>query len=217
MKDNHRTILREFTFTCERPVSKNEKAFEERSRSVLSGVSAFLKRDIRTKGIWKISINVNSTNALQHMKVVGGVLKYNIEFDVDSFLELGVEQQKKQMLTLVIETLLDVFTEAGLDADRLNGLPDFIKEREFKSTFTGPASARNGIDACVVCEQEFERTNVFIVLKKDSHEIERIFVLETSSEEFIFNVYLKAPEWVSDVELSIEASNGETHTVRRPN
>ena len=217
MKENHRTILREFTFTCERPISENEKAFEERSRSILSGASAFLKRDIRTDGIWKISINVNSSNALQHMKTVGGVLKFNIEFDVDSFLELGVEEQKNRMLTLVTETLSDAFTKANLEADRLNGLRDFIEQREFKTTFTGPSNARNGIDACVVCVQEFERTNVFIALKKGSHEIERIFVLETSSEEFIFNVYLKAPEWVSDVELRLEASNGETYTVRRPN
>ncbi len=216
MKDSQRTILREFTFTCERPVSKNEKSFEERSRSILSGVSAFLKRDIRTDGIWKISINVNSTNARQHMKTVGGVLKYNIEFDVDSFLELGVVEQKNRMLTLVTETLLHVFTEAGLDANRLHGLRNFIVQREFKNTFTGPSNTRNGIDAYVVCEQEFERTNVFVVLRNSSHEIERIFVLETSPEEFIFNVYLKAPQWVSDVELSLEASNGETYTVRRP-
>ncbi len=217
MIKKQRTILREFTFTCQRPISENEKAFEERSRSILSGVSAFLKRDIRTDGIWKISIDVNSSNPLQHMKVVGGVLGYNIEFDVDSFLELGVEVQKTRMLTLVTETLVDVFTDAGLDADRLNGLRDFIEEREFKTTFTGPSRARNGIGAYVVCEQEFERTNVFIALKKGSHEIERMFVLETSSEEFIFNVYLNAPEWISDIELRLEASNGETYTVRRPN
>lgn len=70
-----RTILREFSFTFERPLSETKREFEERSRSILSNVSAYLKRSVQTDGVWKISFNVNSSNALQHMKVVGGVLR----------------------------------------------------------------------------------------------------------------------------------------------
>ncbi|MCP4406419.1 MAG: hypothetical protein GY807_01375 [Gammaproteobacteria bacterium] len=208
-----RRVLSEFAFTCDRPIDPKEKEFETRSRSIFSGVSAFLKRDVRTNGIWKIGINVNSKNDAHHMKVVGGVLRYNIRVDIDSFFELGIEDQKNWMLTLIEKTLLVVFNDAGFDVERLNGLRDFIIKRGYKSTFTGPTCSRNGVAACVVCEQGFERTVVFIVFKKADQEFERAFVLETSPEEFIFNVYLKAPEWISDTDLKLDASNGETYIV----
>ncbi len=215
MNREHRTILREFAFTCPRPIREDEKIFEDRSRSILSSVSAFLKRDVRTAGIWKVSINVNSKNALQHMKVVGGVLRYNIEFDIQKFLELDIDQQKTRMLALVIETLSEVFRQAGWDVQRLIGLENFIIDRDLQSFYYGPSSIRNGVEAKVVCQQKFDYTSVFIILKECGHEIERFLVLQTSSEEFIFNIYLTAPRWVSDVQINLETSNGETYTVRR--
>lgn len=207
-------ILSEFCFNFDRPASEREIRFEDISRSTCTCASAFLKRDIRTDSVRRVVMNVNSSNPLQHMKEGIGTLYYNIEFDLDSFYAGSVDEQKQQMLSLVTEALPVIFRDVGWNANRLNGLREFIEQREFKTIFKGPSSIQDGISARVVCEQEFERTNVFIVVKKGRRELDRTFLRETTPCEFAFDVYRKPPDWISDSELKLTAANGETFIVQ---
>lgn len=201
--------LTEVAFTCQRPISSEEKTFEERSRSIMSGISAYLGKSVKTDGFWKISINVNSENQIQHLKTVGGVLRYNINFNILEFLSLGIDAQKTQMLTLVDKTLNKIFSECSLDSEKLNGLVSFIEQRKFESRFSGPVSKRKEIAAFALCEQRFDQAELFIVLKKRNKEIKRFLLLSTSPEEFIFNIYLNKIRWLSDNKIELIASNGE--------
>lgn len=135
--------------------------------------------------------------------------RYNVNFDIDAFFQINVEDQKLRMLDFVEDSLSKAFSEMGIGTDLLGNFREFVIQRKFKSTFSGPSSSRGDIDACVVCEQGFESADIFIALKKAGYEIERIFLLNTSPEEFIFNVYLCAPKWLSDDKLKLVASNGE--------
>lgn len=209
----NKTILNEVSFTCQRPIDSDEKSFEERSRSIMSSVSVFLDNKIRTEGFWKISINVNSENKLQHNRVIGGVLRHNIEFSISDFLNLEIGAQKNQMLDLIERTLNEVFSSFNLDVRQLNGIKEFIRARGFKSVFSGPSSRFKETEAYVLCEQKFTKAEIFIVLKKENQEIRRILLLTTSPEEFIFNVYLNEPEWLSENEIRLKASNGEIYSI----
>ena len=210
---NKKTTLKEVAFTCQRPVSSVERVFEERSRSTMSGTSAFLKKSIKTEGFWKISINVNSKNEVQHLKVAGGVLRYNIEFNIPKFLSLSMDNQKIKMLNLVDQTLNKIFSDLYLDTEKLNGLKYFIRERQFESRFSGPISKHAGISAFVLCEQRFDQAEIFIIFKNGTKEIKRSSLLITSPEEFIFNVYLNKIQWISDKKLELLASNGEFFSI----
>lgn len=213
MEKDKYTFLSEIAFTCQRPVSSSDKLFETRSRVILSNVSSFFGRKVKTKDFWKISINVNSSNEQQHLKVVAGVLRFNISYNISSFLTLSIDDQKTEMLELVVNTLHEVFSAIGLDKRKLQGLNDFVIERQFENNFSGLASNRKNISAHVLCQQKFEKTLVYLIMTKENLEVQRTLVLTTSPEEFIFNVYLKKPKWISDNKLSILASNGEEYIV----
>ncbi|MEO1323888.1 MAG: hypothetical protein AAFV59_12875 [Pseudomonadota bacterium] len=207
------SILSDIAFICQRPIGDQEKLFEERSRSILSSVSAFLNSEVRTEGIWKISLCVNSQNPRQHMKIVEGVFRYNTEVDIGEFLSLPISEQRIEMLGIVDRNLREVFEALHLDSSRLDGLSQFVADRDFTSTFSGPVSKKFGMSAKVLSEQRFEQANIYVSIVKNGAEVKRVFVMETSPEEFQFNMYLKAPKWVSENEILLTASNGETHSV----
>ena len=211
-------MLKEFALYCPRPLSESraEMELEARSRSIMSSVSEYLKPRIRTKDFWKVAINLNGKNQLQHMNVSGGgVLYYNAPFDIKNFLSKSITDQKSMLMLFIENTLHEIFKNANLDVKRLDGLREFIIERNYKSVFLGPRSRYNGLDAYVLCEQKFEEAEIFIVLKKGKKEIERYSLLVSSPEEFVFDVFLNKLEWLSENEVKLEASNGENYVINR--
>lgn len=211
-------MLKEFALYCPRPLSegREEMELESRSRSIMSSVSDYLKPRIKTPDFWKISINLNSKNQFQHMNVSGGgVLYYNATFDIKSFLAKSIGEQKSILMLFIESTLHEIFKNTNLDTHRLIGLREFIIDRDYQNVFLGPKSQYKEVHACVLCEQRFEEAKIFIVLKKGRKEIERYALLDTSPEEFIFNIYLNKLEWLSENEIKLTASNGEVHVVNR--
>ncbi len=215
MPNDPMTPLREYGLRFERPLSESQKAVEDRSRSIFSNLSVYLKQNVRTDGVWKISINLNSPNPRQHLKTVGGVLKYNALFDAEPFLALSVDEQKHTMLGFVENTLTDVFLDLNLDANLIKGFGDFVRGRNFANVFSGPKSANGSLAANIVCVQGFTETEVFLRIEKSGVEVEKIFVQKSSPEEFIFQIYLVEPKWLPDGSLEITASNGERFKIDR--
>lgn len=212
-------LLKEFALYCPRPLSENreEMEVEARSRSIMSGITEYLKPRIKTSNFWKIAINLNGKNQLQHMKVSGGgVFYYNARFDIEMFLEKPIAEQKDMLVDFIEKTLNEIFENANLDKKKLMGLREFLEKRNYANVFLGPSSRNNGLNAYVLCKQKFEEAEIFIVLKKGNKEIECYPLLVTSPEEFVFNVYMNKLEWLSENEIRLEASNGEVYVVNRP-
>ena len=213
------TILKDIALYVPRPLSASrvELVLENKSRSIMSNICNYLRPRIRTDGYWRIAIMANGKSKLRHLKSVGGVLYYNVDFDIGFFMSKNVAEQKEMLLSFILKTLNHIFLELNLDGSRLNGVGDYVISRDFKNTFKGPKSKRGDISAQTVCIQEFEKANVFLTINKGRREIERHYILTTSPNEFIFMSFLEQAIWLSDDKLVLYASGEEFFFERQKN
>lgn len=180
---------------------------------MLAALVSHVSGKLPPKEFWKISICVNSINQQQHMKVVGGVLRYNIKVDTEQFASLQVADQKSMMLELICSTLSMIFSEIYGIADRLDGFAKAFLSRSCENVFSGPAASFNEMKAFVRCHQGFADAKVYMVILNDSSEERKYLLNVVSPEEFIFNIYLNKPKWVNSSEVMLIASNGEVRSV----
>ncbi|MCI5045586.1 MAG: hypothetical protein MRY72_12895 [Aquisalinus sp.] len=179
----------------------------------MSGISSYFRCHPKETNFWKISFNINNRNEKQHLKNLNGVLKYNAEIDIEEFLILPKEKQKLEILNFTLKQLEIIFNFYSLGKIQADEIRSYVISRGYKSYFSGPTAKHGSLSARVVCEQNFEFSRIYLEIKKEKVIIKTFDLFKSSPEEFIFNLYLQEPEWISNSQVKICVPNGDTFNI----
>ena len=197
-----------------RPLTDEGLELENKSRAIFTAIAKRLKRDVETEDFRKINVMINSVSP-NKFTVGLSTLGYHIEkFDIASFLNKSVSQQKDMLLTLGIEVLSDVFSEFDLKGPSLTAIKRGIVHNGFRNTYFGPVSEGFACRARIKIVQGFDCSEIFLeVKKKRTLQVERKLWEIESTSPFIFQAYLKKLDWISSKKLNLNIMNKGDHLI----
>lgn len=197
-----------------RPLSDEGLELENKSQAIFSAIAKRLKRDVETDNFRKINVMINSVSP---NKFTGGLstLSYHIEkFDIASFGNQSISQQKDLLLSLGIEVLSDVFREFDLKGPSLTAIKREIEDNGFSNSYSGPVSEGYGCRAKIKVIQDFDHSEIFLEIKRKRTLLTEKKLWEIdSTNPYIFQAYLGKLEWISPNSLNLNVINKGDHLI----
>ncbi len=172
---------------------------ERRTRAICALMAQSMRRKVKTKDIWKISIRVvtaENTDAENH-KVLLGVFICNAVLSALK-LETLSKALPIDLLQFVCDAAKGAFLQIGLDPAYIDEARAYVIAQDFKCAFSGKAHKGPAGDrsARIRVVQAIDQSEVFLVIKKGKKEWASQ-IATGSPEEFQFQKYFGKVSWTS--------------------
>lgn len=203
-------LFKEISLTAMRPLKKEDGIVENMSRVVCALLVIGLNKKVKTPNFWKLSIDFNNPSGSSEGKNFLGVLVVNRNFPVKEFLDWELAKRQDYMLKFVSETLRETFLEQSVEVSLIDGAVEYVVNKKFLNLIIGKKKFKSPFGsetAHIECEQEMDEAKIFLVITRKK-EKQRLFLVKSVPEEFIFQNFFGVIEWVNETHLTLRQANG---------